>query len=182
MGNNDLGNNDLPGVTPSQTIGPFWHLLFDPAWSDLTRFGAEGERITVTGRLLDGDGAPVTDGCVELWQADPPASDRFPGFGRSATDTEGQFTFRTIRPGPVPGRGNALQAPHLAFGIFARGLLHRLVTRMYFTGEQLNEHDPLLTTIDDPAARATLIARADSGGWQFDIRLQGEGETVFLDV
>jgi len=173
----------VPGVTPSQTIGPFWHLLADPAWSDLTRFGADGERISLAGRLLDGAAAPVADGCVELWQADPPASETFPGFGRSATDADGRFHFKTIRPGRLPGRGNMAQAPHLALGIFARGLLRRLVTRVYFDGETTNDSDPLLASLDDPARRATMIARADAGGtWHIDIRLQGEAETVFLDV
>src|SRR5208337_5126526 len=80
-------------ATASQTIGPYWHLLEDKSWADLTRFGAEGERITLVGRVLDGDGAPFPEVCVELWQASPPASDRFPGFGRAATDKGGEYRF-----------------------------------------------------------------------------------------
>jgi protocatechuate 3,4-dioxygenase alpha subunit len=173
----------MPIATAHQTIGPYWHLLEDKSWADLTRFGAEGERITVTGKLTDGAGAAITDGCVEIWQSDPPASDVFPGFGRAATDADGLFRLVTLKPGPVRGRGNALQAPHLAVAIFARGLLRHLVTRLYFAGEPLNATDPLLSSIEDAARRATLIARPDGpGAWRLDIRLQGDGETVFLDV
>ncbi len=170
-------------ATASQTIGPYWHLLEDKDWADLTRFGAEGERIVLAGRIVDGGGAPVADACVEIWQADPPVSDRFQGFGRAGTDRDGMFRFVTVKPGPLPGRGNAQQAPHIALQIFARGLLRGLATRVYFAGETLNATDPLLTSIEDPARRATLIARPDGpGGWRLDIRLQGEAETVFLDI
>jgi protocatechuate 3,4-dioxygenase alpha subunit len=173
----------MPIATASQTVGPFWHLLADPAWSDLTRFGAEGERITIVGRLTDGAGAPVTDACVEIWQADPPASERFPCFGRAATDSQGGFRFLTIKPGPVPGAGNAMQAPHLAVAIFARGLLRHLVTRLYFAGDPLNDSDPLLHSIADDERRATLLARPDGpGAWRLDISLQGGAETVFLEI
>jgi protocatechuate 3,4-dioxygenase alpha subunit len=173
----------MPVATASQTIGPFWHLLEEKDWADLTRFGAAGVTIRLTGSLTDGDGQPITDACVELWQADPPASDRFTGFGRCTTDGAGEFAFLTIRPGPLPGLGNALQAPHLALAIFARGLLKALVTRAYFAGEALNEADPLLSSIEDPARRETLVARrVDDTTWRLDIRLQGDGETVFLEV
>ena len=170
-------------ATASQTIGPFWHLLEDKDWADLTRFGATGERITLIGQVRDGSGAPVSDACVEIWQADPPADDKFPGFGRCGTDRNGMFRFATLKPGPVPGRGNATQAPHIAIQIFARGLLRGLVTRAYFAGENLNETDPLLAAIDSSARRNTLIARpAGEATWRLDIRLQGGDETVFLDV
>ena len=173
----------MANATASQTIGPYWHLLEDPAWADLTRFGVQGEKITLTGAVLDGDGKPCTDACVEIWQSDPPASDTFPGFGRSNTDGKGMFRFVTVKPGPVPGRGNAQQAPHIALCILSRGLMRALVTRAYFHGEALNETDPLLVSIDDSARRATLIARAAGPAtWRMDVRLQGEGETVFLDV
>jgi len=173
----------MPTATASQTVGPFWHLLEDKDWADLTRFGASGERITLIGRVQDGAGAPVADACVEIWQADPPADDTFPGFGRCGTDQNGMFRFATLRPGPVPGRGNATQAPHIAIQVFARGLLRGLVTRAYFAGENLNETDPLLTAIDSPARRNTLIAQpAGEATWRLDIRLQGGDETVFLDV
>jgi protocatechuate 3,4-dioxygenase alpha subunit len=175
-------------ATASQTIGPYWHLIEDKSWSDLTRFGAEGERITLLGRVLDGDGAPFPEVCVELWQASPPASDRFSGFGRTATDKHGEYRFLTLKPGPLPGRGNTQQAPHFALTILGRGLMHHLVTRAYFQGEALNESDPLLTSIGDAERRGTLIARPEGAAtWRLDIRLQGslhgpDIETVFLDV
>lgn len=173
----------MPIATASQTVGPFWHLLEDPSWADLTRFGAAGETITLTGAVFDGDGKPCTDACVEIWQSDPPASDSFPAFGRSRTNQQGEFRFVTLKPGPVAGRGNALQAPHIAICVMARGLMRGLTTRAYFRDETLNTTDPLLTAIEDPVRRDTLIAQpAGAATWRLDIRLQGDGETVFLDV
>jgi len=176
----------MPAATSSQTIGPYWHLLLDPAWSDVTRFGAEAaypdhSRIAFAGTLTDGAGAAITDACVEIWQADPPASDAFPGFGRCATDAAGRFGFTTLKPG-----GNASQAPYIAITIFARGLVKALMTRAYFAGNALNDTDPLLASLD-PARRATLIAGEDGEGcWKLDIRLQAAdgdvAETVFLDI
>ena len=84
----------MPIATASQTVGPYWHLMEDPSWADLTRFGAQGEKITLTGAVLDGDGKPCADACVEIWQSDPPASDSFPGFGRSNTDSAGNYPVR----------------------------------------------------------------------------------------
>ncbi|MBO0712065.1 MAG: protocatechuate 3,4-dioxygenase subunit alpha [Acetobacteraceae bacterium] len=171
-------------ATSAQTIGPFWTLIEHPEMADLTRFGVAGERIELRGRLTDGDGLPVTDGCVEIWQASPPADASFPGYGRSATDADGRFRFVTIKPGPLPGpgRGNVQQAPHIAINILSRGILTRLVTRAYFEGEPLNETDPILSLVEDTARRRTLIAQSEgSGVWRLDICLQGEGETVFLD-
>ena len=174
-------------ATSGQTIGPFWHLIEHPEWADLTRFGVAGARIDLTGSVVDGDGNPVTDAAIELWQSDPPADDRFPGFGRSRTDERGEFHFTTVKPGPLPGRGNTQQAPHFAITLHARGLLKGLVTRAYFAGDPLNETDPLLSSIEDPDRRATLIAQPEgTTGWRIDIRLQrgrnGEAETVFLDI
>jgi protocatechuate 3,4-dioxygenase, alpha subunit len=188
--------------TPSQTVGPFFHLGLDrPQWSDLARGNPRGERIAIEGRVLDGDGAPVPDAMIEIWQAnaagrynhpddhqdEKPLDPNFRGFGRVATDAEGHFCITTIKPGPVPGRGNALQAPHINLAVFARGLLIHLFTRLYFADERAaNAADPLLCAIEDAAARRTLIARRDEGGgparYHFDIVLQGEGETVFLDI
>jgi protocatechuate 3,4-dioxygenase alpha subunit len=173
----------MPAATASQTIGPYWHLIEHPEWADLTRFGAAGERITVTGRITDGKGDLVTDAAVEIWQSSPAADASFPGYGRAATDAEGRFRFVTLKPEPVPGLGNQTQAPHLSLVLLARGLMTALRTRLYFAGEPLNESDPLLASIEDPAERATLIAEPTGPGtWTLDIRLQGENETVFLDV
>ena len=180
-------------ATASQTAGPYWHLIDHPEWADLLRAGGPnaevpGERIALTGRITDGDGAPCADTLVELWQADPEGRHEGPfhGFGRCATDAEGRFRFTTLKPGPVPmragTRGNAVQAPHVTLSLFARGLMRPLHTRLYFAGEALNEDDPLLGALP-PERRGTLIARqAGPGEWRLDIRLQGEGETVFLDI
>lgn len=188
-------------ATPSQTVGPFFHLALDrPNWADLAADGAKGERIVVQGRVTDGDGAPVADACLELWQAnaagryahpddnrtDKPLDPHFRGFGRASTDQDGNFRFATVRPGPVPGRGNTLQAPHIAVALFARGLLKQLYTRIYFAGEPLNDSDPVLLSIGDPARRATLLAIPEPGStpplWHLDIVMQGLGETVFFDI
>ncbi len=178
----------MPAATSSQTIGPYWHLLDDPALADLTRFGAEGERIALIGTITDGDGIPVSDACVELWQPSPARSATWDGFGRAASDVEGNYRFLTIKPGPVPGApgANTPQAPHMAITLFARGLLIQLQTRAYLDGDPLNEADPLLSSLE-PERRATLLARpvGERDGvptWRMDIRLQGDDETVFLDV
>jgi protocatechuate 3,4-dioxygenase alpha subunit len=182
--------------TPSQTVGPF----FKPA---LIRSGAEslittksrGDRVTIEGRVIDGDGAPVTDAMIELWQANADGrydhpddlqekmiDPEFHGFGRAATDERGSFRFYTIKPGLVPGTGVAFQAPHINVSIFARGLLKRLVTRIYFPGEPLNADDAILNLVV-PERRSTLIARMEKPAvLRFDIVLQGENETVFFDV
>lgn len=170
-------------ATASQTIGPYWHLIEDPTWFDLTRFGATGDRIELTGTVRDGAGGLVTDAAIEIWQSSPAASDLFPGYGRCRTGPDGAYRFITLKPGPVAGLGNAQQAPHVAITIFARGLLAALTTRLYFAGEVLNETDPVLSLIEDPAARGTLIARSTgSGVWNLDICLQGESETVFMEI
>jgi protocatechuate 3,4-dioxygenase alpha subunit len=179
----------MTAATASQTAGPYWHMIDFPEWADLLRpdgpnAGVQGERITLTGRITDGAGDPVVDGLVELWQAGPDGRYEagFHGFGRCATDAQGVYRFTTLRPGPVPGLGNATQAPHLTLALFARGLMSHVVTRAYFEAEALNATDPVLSLVPE-ARRLTLIARPEGGGaWRLDIRLQGEGETVFLDV
>jgi protocatechuate 3,4-dioxygenase alpha subunit len=187
--------------TPSQTVGPFFHLGLDrPEWGDLTADNPLGERIAIEGRVTDGDGAGVPDAMIELWQANAagryshpddhqgvrPLDPHFRGFGRVATNAEGHFRIVTIKPGPVPGRGNALQAPHINIALFARGLLIHLYTRIYFADEAANAADPLLSSIEDVAVRNTLLARGTGAGdppiYRFNIVMQGEGETAFLDI
>lgn len=183
-------STELPPVVTSQTAGPYWHMIDFPEWADLTRpggpnAGISGERIVLTGRIVDGAGEPVSDAMVEVFQAGPDGSHegRFTGFGRCASDGIGRYCFVTLKPGPVPGLGNQTQAPHLVLTIFARGLMKQVVTRAYFAGEALNAGDPVLSLVE-PARRATMIASAGvmPNEWRLDIRLQGEGETVFLDI
>ena len=182
---------------PSQTVGPFFHIgLSQGNIGRLWKEGAKGERIRLTFRLLDGDGTPVPDGMIELWQADaageypyssgaqnPGADPNFPGFGRLATDKDGCCTFETIRPGRVAGGPGGLQAVHINVSVFARGLLSRVCTRVYFEGDPALGQDPILALV--PAERRRpLLAKpgATAGDWTFDIHLQGEQETVFFDV
>lgn len=147
----------------------------------------EGVGIEIVGRVLDGDRQPVPDALVEIWQADArghyfelDGNANFIGFGRSATSNDGEYRFRTIFPGRVPGPGNSLQAPHIAVSVLARGLLKRLVTRIYLPGGEGLDIDPILELV--PAdRRATLIARKQGGTYCFDIVLQGDHETVFFD-
>lgn len=185
------------GTTPSQTAGPFFSLGL--SWLDrssLTAGDVRGERVTVRGRILDGDGQPVPDALVEIWQAD--SSGKYPlpedlvgndspipffGFGRIPTDCHGQFQFTTVLPGSVPGPEGTEQAPHLNVSLFMRGLLKRLVTRIYFPNEPKMESDPILGLL--PADRRhTLIARPMEGQPEillWDVHLQGPDETVFFD-
>jgi protocatechuate 3,4-dioxygenase alpha subunit len=179
--------------TPSQTAGPYLHLgLTDRrAISRVAGEGVKGERVWLTFRVFDGSGAVVPDAMIELWQADAEGNyhvhqtqTNFLGFGRQATAEDGTCRFETIKPGRVPGIGETLQAPHISVSIFGRGLLKRLSTRIYFAGEASNVEDPILALVPE-ARRQTLLAQPDSarsGGWIFEIRMRGEGETVFFDV
>jgi protocatechuate 3,4-dioxygenase, alpha subunit len=186
-------------LTPSQTVGPF--LAIGLPWPDGPFVVAEDTpgAITITGRLLDGAGEPVPDGLIETWQADPdghfdhPDDPRgvspgatFRGFGRSPTGADGSYRIVTLRPGALPSPDGGTEAPHLDVSVFARGLLDRAVTRIYFADEaEANATDPVLSSVTDPERRASLLATPDPGRpgeFRFDIHLQGEGETVFFDV
>ena len=199
----------LFGQTPWQTVGPYFH--YGLAWkggADLigdSEIGARpdlfptehyvlaspsakgevaGEQIVLEGVVLDAAGQVVPDAMIEIWQADSAgryadgsSNSGFIGFGRSSTSEDGVYRFRTIRPGRV----DDVQAPHIAVGVFGRGLLKRLATRVYFEDEAANADDPILALV--PAERrGTLIARKRGDVWRFDIVLQGEAETVFFDV
>lgn len=174
--------------TPSQTIGPFFGFALPwPSGPCVVAAGTAGA-IELSGCLFDGRGDPVVDGLIETWQADPEGrldgrTSGFRGFARSPTDRDGRFRIVTLKPGPVRAADGALHAPQVAVSVFARGLLKRAATRMYFPDEQaMNAADPVLGAITDPSARATLVAARVEGGYSFDIRLQGERETVFFDV
>jgi protocatechuate 3,4-dioxygenase alpha subunit len=196
----------VTGITPSQTVGPFFKYGLTPnrqyAWNDaftanLVTPDATGDRIRVEGTVYDGDGAPVPDCMLEVWQADAqgrfsdPQDTRalpntaFRGFGRCGTDGEGRYCFDTIKPGSVPDPDGKPQAPHLLLAVFARGMLRHLYTRIYFDGEAANAGDSVLALV--PAdRRATLIAKRQRGNggavYRLDLRLQGGDETVFFDV
>src|SRR5947207_14364815 len=144
-------------TTSSQTVGPYVRIGFERfAVEDLAPAGVSGERITLSGRITDADGAPISDGIVEIWQAnahgkyahpedaqDKPVEGLFRGFGRSLTDANGGYRFATIKPGRVPGPGGAQQAPHIAVTIFMRGLLKHLITRVYFADDPANAQVPV---------------------------------------
>jgi protocatechuate 3,4-dioxygenase alpha subunit len=172
-------------LTPSQTIGPFFsHALPWPGGPQVVAPATAGA-FWLRGRVLDGAGEPVPDALVESWQADPAGrldNQEFRGFGRSPTDEAGRWAIHTVKPGRVAGPGGRWQAPHLVLSVFARGLLNRLVTRVYFPDEaEANAADPVLSPLAGPV-RATLLARPAADGYGFDIRLQGEHETAFFSV
>lgn len=181
------GGADLTGMSElgarTDLMPPEHDLLRQPA----ARRIVEGEKIEIFGRVLDSDGQPVPDAMIEIWHADSQgryyasgAGEHFIGFGRAATGNDGDYRFRTILPGRVPGPGNSLQAPHIAVGVFARGLLKRLVTRIYFPDREGLDTDPVLELVPSER-RDTLIARRETDGYRFDIVLRGAGETVFFD-
>jgi protocatechuate 3,4-dioxygenase, alpha subunit len=183
-------------ATPSQTVGPFFHfgLTNNVELGCLVRPDTKGERIQLRLRVLDGNGSPVPDALIEVWQANadghyvrpedparalrPPA---FCGFGRLASDVSGACTFETIRPGRVATPDGQVQASHVNVCLFARGLLRQLYTRVYFDGDSDLDRDPIVALVPEERRR-TLIARCTDGSlWSLDVRLQGEGETVFFD-
>lgn len=198
--------------TASQTAGPYLHIGTMPAAAGiehrrnqpgniLPRDGARGERIRIEGMVIDGEGCPVKDALIEIWQADSdgkydhPADTQdktpdpnFTGFGRAVSDFgTGLWWFETVKPGKVPGRHTQVMAPHINVIIFARGINIGLQTRLYFDDEaEANAADPVLRLIELPPRRETLIAKREERDgrvvYRFDIHLQGEGETVFLDV
>jgi protocatechuate 3,4-dioxygenase, alpha subunit len=191
----------MPGQTPSQTVGPFCAYGLTPeqygypfasiATGNVAGEAAGGPPIRIVGRVLDGDGAPISDALVEIWQADAqgnyaqtrqPSNTGFSGFGRqgTGTDAENRFIFDTVKPGPV----DAEQAPHISVIVFMRGLLSHAYTRIYFSDEaDANARDPVLARVPEDR-RATLLARRQDDGttYRFDIRMQGDAETVFFDV
>ena len=191
----------MSGLTPSQTVGPYLRIgLTWPEGEHVVPSGTPGA-LVITGCLYDGKGVPVNDGVIETWQADAngrfthpddprgaadPEPAGFRGFGRSATDGDGRYRIVTVKPGRLPAPDGQVQAPHIDVSVFARGLLDRVVTRIYFPDETVaNAADPVLATIEDDRLRASLVAMPDAGqdgAFRFDIYLQGEHETAFFDV
>ncbi len=185
-------------ATTSQTVGPFFAIgLTRLKKENLAGPGMAGERLSIEGRVLDGDGQPVPDGLIEMWQANShgkyaypddtqakPLDPGFLGYGRILTDQLGRFRFATIKPGPAPGPDGKPQAPHIAVSVFTRGLMRRLVTRIYFPDEPGNASDFALNLVE-PARRSTLIANkagAENGQLEWNVVLQGPVETVFFDI
>ena len=182
-------------ASTSQTIGPYLRIGLE--WmqvEDMVPKGVAGERVSIRGRVVDGNGKPVNDAAVEIWQAnshgryahpedkqDKPLEKAFRGYGRSLTNDNGEFRFNTIKPGRVPGPDGKLQAPHLTVTIFMRGLLKHLQTRIYFPDDPANAEDPILALV--PAERrSTMIARRSADGTlEWNAVLQGKSETVFFD-
>jgi protocatechuate 3,4-dioxygenase, alpha subunit len=185
-------------ATTSQTVGPFFKIGLD--WlnrDNLVGEGVSGERVTIQGRIFDGDGVPVPDALLEIWQAnahgkydhtedtqDKPLEPGFKGYGRVPVTAQGVFRFTTIKPGPVPGPNGKEQAPHLVLSVFMRGVLRRLVTRIYFPDEPRNAADFILNLLE-PSRRSTLIAKKAAGApgtLEWNVVLQGPDETVFFDL
>lgn len=185
------------GATPSQTVGPFLHIGLE--WDDGPYVVPEGTSgaFWVTGVVRDGDGAPVTDGFVETWQADPQgrfdhAGDPrgavvsevpgFRGFARACTDGDGRYRVLTVKPGALPSPDGGFEAPHIDVSVFARGLLDRVVTRIYFPDEAAaNAADPVLASVPEHR-RGTLVAHRGGADLVFDVRIQGDDETVFFEA
>ncbi len=183
-------------ATGSQTVGPYFHIGLNRMLIPNAAGDAEGQRITIRGRVLDADQKPIADALIETWQANAfgryahpedtqqkPLQKGFVGFGRVATDDDGAFSLTTIKPGRVPGPSGVLQAPHLEVSVFMRGLLRQLVTRIYFPDEAANAEDPVLRLVETNR-RGTLVARhvPDSEGvLEWNVHMGGEDETVFFD-
>ena len=184
-------------TTSSQTIGPYLHIGMDWAVDpDFAGPDVKGERISVTGRIVDGDGKPVNDAMLEIWQAnshgryahpedtrDLPLDEGFTGWGRVTTDEEGRFRFNTIKPGRVPATDGSLQAPHLNVTLFMRGMLKQLLTRIYFDGDAANAQRSGARA--GPASASARHADGAAGGparLEWNVVLQGERETVFFDI
>jgi protocatechuate 3,4-dioxygenase, alpha subunit len=182
----------MPKPTPSQTVGPFFarELLWQDGGKIL--FPGHGDRITLTGRVFDGTGAPIFDALFETWQAD--ASGKFPssgddarphGYGRVSTDTNGAYAIETVMPGAFKGSGGETYAPQISVAIFARGLLKALHTRVFLAPLEEIKDDPLARAVGDPERLGTLIAVRDPGNpkiYRWDVRLRGVGEAVFIEL
>jgi protocatechuate 3,4-dioxygenase, alpha subunit len=182
-------------LTPSQTVGPFFHCARPfSGRASLVVEGTRGQPIVVEGTVRDGAGAPVGDALIETWQADAggryhhpddlqdETANSFAGLARVATGEDGGFAIETVKPGGVPGPAGRMQAPHIVVSVLGRGLLTRLVSRIYFEGESANERDPILQCVPVERRRTLIARQIAEGRYRFDLVLQGEDETVFFDV
>lgn len=192
-------------ITPSATVGPYFLYGLVPSYyggsdlvtNNLVTPDVTGERIRIEGRVLDGDGAPIPDALIEIWQADGSGryahpndtralpNSAFKGFGRASTNDEGRYFFETIKPGAVPGPDGKMQAPHIAVNFFARGVLKQMVTRIYFADESATASDAILALVPADRRHTLIATRENSSGnvaYRFDFRLQGEDETVFFEA
>jgi protocatechuate 3,4-dioxygenase alpha subunit len=193
-----MANETILKQSPSQTVGPFYAIgLVHEGQNNLVQDATQGERINIKGGLYDGDDKLVTDGVIEIWQADangiynhpedPRQADadaNFKGFGRCGTHNGGIFTFKTIRPGVVPYDDEQNQAPHILVRVFMRGTLLHAVTRLYFSDEPANANDPVLNSIDASERRHLIAQRDDTEGtpsFLFDIHMQGDNATLFFE-
>jgi protocatechuate 3,4-dioxygenase, alpha subunit len=193
------------GITPSQTVGPYFAYALTPGdtysltaltGDDLVTPDTVGHPIVIEGRIIDGAGEPVPDCFLELWQAD--GAGRYPGqpgqkpnttfkgFGRSATDKDGRYHFHTVKPGPVLGLNGQMQAPHINVGVFARGILRRMFTRIYFADEAANDSDAILALVPEDRRQTLIAARGGNADgvprYTFNVRLHGDDETVFFEA
>jgi protocatechuate 3,4-dioxygenase alpha subunit len=180
----------MPGETPSQTIGPFFHIGLEWQDGEQAMFGTPGERITLTGRITDGTGAPIDDAMIETWQMDaagkpPAAGDVRPGgLARCYTDKDGRYRIRTVMPGAFSGPDSARYAPQLNVTLFMRGLLKAIRTRVFLASVEAVKDDPFARAIGDVNRLDTVIAQRDAaepGVWSWDVRVQGERETAFIE-
>ncbi|MGO1072437.1 protocatechuate 3,4-dioxygenase subunit alpha [Lysobacter sp. CA199] len=182
-------------TTPSQTVGPYYRIGLEALYrTQVAPDSALGERVEIAGIVFDGNGLPVSDAMIELWQADaqgiyahpddPRHHDHdpaFEGWGRVPTDGDGRFCFSTVKPGRVAGPGGGLQAPHLVALVFMRGLLKAAPTRIYFSDDADLSNDPILSLVPNER-RGTLVAqRTTPGCYTWDVRMQGGRETVFFE-
>lgn len=180
----------MAGETPSQTIGPFFHIGLEWQGGEQAEFGAPGEHVTLTGRITDGAGVPIDDAMIETWQMDasgkPPAegATRPGGLARCYTDKKGCYRVETVMPGAFTGPDGARYAPQLNVTIFMRGLLKAIRTRVLLAPIVAAKDDPFARAIGDAARLQTVVAQRDAakpGAWHWDVRMQGEGETAFIE-
>jgi protocatechuate 3,4-dioxygenase, alpha subunit len=186
----------MAGITPSQTVGPYFGIMVrGRAKCRQVTDATSGTRSVIEGHVLDGGGNAIPDALVEIWQADangryrhpedsgsPSADPHFNGYAWAHTRADGGYRFETVKPGRVPAPEGGEQAPHIVVSVMARGILTRFITRIYFEDEASNAHDPILALVPEERRHTLMARRADDGRYIFNLLMQGAGETVFFDV